>query len=49
VAAAPTTREMGARFKCVAHADRYTFIAYSDKEKDVKQQTAAQYRILAGK
>ena len=36
-------------FKCIARADRYAFIAYSDDEKDVKQQTAAQYRILAGK
>ncbi|MGA8543656.1 MAG: hypothetical protein WB785_00150 [Mycobacterium sp.] len=36
-------------FKCVARADRYTFTAFSDSEKDVKQQMAAQYRILAGK
>jgi hypothetical protein len=45
---APTIREMNAHFRCIASADRYTFIAYSDKEKDVKQQAAAQYRILAG-
>jgi hypothetical protein len=36
-------------FKCVARADRYAFIAFSSNEKDVKQQIAAQYRILAGK
>lgn len=36
-------------FKCVARADRYTFTAFSDNETDVKQQIAAQYRILAGK
>lgn len=36
-------------FKCVSRADKYAFVAYSDDEKDVKQQTAAQYRILAGK
>lgn len=36
-------------FKCVARADRYAFTAFSADEKDVKQQMAAQYRILAGK
>jgi hypothetical protein len=36
-------------FKCVARADRYTFTAFSANETDVKQQMAAQYRILAGK
>jgi hypothetical protein len=36
-------------FKCVARADRYAFTAFSDNETDVKQQIAAQYRILAGK
>ncbi|MGB6208398.1 DUF7373 family lipoprotein [Mycobacterium sp.] len=36
-------------FTCVARADRYTFTAFSDNETDVKQQMAAQYRILAGK
>jgi hypothetical protein len=36
-------------FKCVARADRYAFTAFSRDEKDVKQQIAAQYRILAGK
>jgi hypothetical protein len=36
-------------FKCVARADRYAFTAFSDNEKGVKQQIAAQYRILAGK
>jgi hypothetical protein len=36
-------------FKCIARVDRYVFTAFSDNEKDVKQQMAAQYRILAGK
>ncbi|ORA35467.1 hypothetical protein BST20_17920 [Mycobacterium branderi] len=36
-------------FACVARADRYAYIAYSDTETDVKQQVSAQYRILAGK
>jgi hypothetical protein len=36
-------------FKCVARAGRYAFTAFSADEKDVKQQIAAQYRILAGK
>jgi hypothetical protein len=49
VAPAPTVHEMAARFSCMASADQYAFIAYSDTEKDVKQQIAAQYRILAGK
>jgi predicted metalloprotease len=35
--------------QCVARADRYSFTAFSDNEADVKQQIAAQYRILAGK
>jgi hypothetical protein len=35
-------------FKCVAHVDRYAYTAYSATERDVKQQMAAQYRILAG-
>jgi hypothetical protein len=46
---APTVHEMAAYFRCIASADRYAFIAYSDEEKDVKQQIAAQYRILAGR
>ncbi len=49
VSVEPTIHEMAAHFRCTASADRYTFIAYSDTEKDVKQQIAAQYRILAGK
>jgi hypothetical protein len=49
VAPAPTVNEMAARFSCMASAGQYAFIAYSDTEKDVKQQIAAQYRILAGK
>lgn len=35
-------------FTCVAHVDRYAYTAYSASERDVKQQMAAQYRILAG-
>ena len=51
---APTTyamsfRRIGWHFKCVAQADRYAFTAFSDQERDVKQQMSAQYRILAGK
>jgi hypothetical protein len=45
----PTLRQFAWHFKCIARADRYAFIAYSDNEEDVKQQTAAQFRILAGK
>jgi hypothetical protein len=43
-----TLSEGLAHFRCVTAADTYAYIAYSDNEKDVKQQTAAQYRILAG-
>jgi hypothetical protein len=46
---APTLRQFRWHFKCIAKADRYAFIAYSDDETDVKQQISAQYRILAGK
>ncbi|MGA8543657.1 MAG: hypothetical protein WB785_00155 [Mycobacterium sp.] len=49
MAPAPTLHEMTARYSCIASADQYAFIAYSDTEKDVKQQISAQYRILAGK
>ncbi len=49
VSVEPTIHEMAAHFQCTASADRYAFIAYSDSEKDAKQQIAAQYRILAGK
>lgn len=45
----PTLRQFWWHYKCIAKADRYAFIAYSDNETDVKQQVAAQYRILAGK
>lgn len=52
-AAAPTfplpIQQAAWHFKCVAQADRYAFSAFSAQEKDVKQQIAAQYRILAGK
>ena len=49
VAPGPTLHETTSSFSCIASADQYAFIAYSDTEKDVKQQIAAQYRILAGK
>ncbi|MEZ0367140.1 hypothetical protein ACAG26_26030 [Mycobacterium sp. pUA109] len=35
-------------YKCVARIGRYAFTAFSDDEKDVKQQISAQYLILAG-
>ena len=35
-------------YKCVGRADRYAYTAVSGREDDVKQQMAAQYRILAG-
>jgi hypothetical protein len=37
------------RYKCVAHADRYAYTAFSNSDIDVQQQMAAQYRILVGK
>jgi hypothetical protein len=46
---APTMRQSRWHFKCVAKADRYAFVTYSDTAIDVRQQTSAQYRILAGK
>ncbi len=49
VSAAPTIHEMASQYRCTASADQYAFLAYSDTEKDVKQQTSAQYRVLAGK
>jgi hypothetical protein len=36
-------------FACVARAERYAYVTYSDDETDIKQQVSAQYRILAGK
>jgi hypothetical protein len=45
----PTLNETTASYSCIAPAGQYAFIAYSANEKDVKQQIAAQYRILAGK
>lgn len=36
-------------YTCIARADRYAFVAYSGQEKEIRQQIAAQYRILAGK
>ncbi len=44
-----TVHEIAAHFRCIAYTDNYAFIAYSDTQQDVKQQIAAQYRILAGK
>lgn len=49
IVAGPTLHESVAHYICMASADQYAFIAYSDTENDVKQQIAAQYRILAGK
>jgi hypothetical protein len=36
-------------YGCVARADRYAYVTYSDQETDIKQQVSAQYRMLAGK
>ncbi len=42
--------ELGAaQFVCVVVVDRYAFMALSGQETEAKQETAAQYRILAGK
>lgn len=49
MAPGPTLQETTATFSCMASADQYAFVAYSATEKDVRQQIAAQYRILAGK
>jgi hypothetical protein len=46
--AAPTWQRVLWQFKCVASVDRYAYTAYSDAAPDVRQQMAAQYRILAG-
>lgn len=35
-------------YKCIGRAGRYAFTAVSSYEDDVRQQMAAQYRILAG-
>lgn len=35
-------------FSCIAHADHYALVSYSNQEQDAKQQISAQYRILAG-
>lgn len=44
-----SARRVWWRFKCVAWADEYAFTTYSGDARDVKQQIAAQYRILSGK
>lgn len=49
IAPGPDLHETTSHYSCMAAADQYAFIAYSDTEQDVKQQIAAQYRILAGK
>jgi hypothetical protein len=36
------------RFYCVAVADRDAFEVFSDQQRDVQQQSAAQYRLLVG-
>lgn len=46
--AAASWRRIGWTHKCVARADRYAYTAFSTEEAAVKQQIAAQYRILAG-
>jgi hypothetical protein len=46
--AAQSLQRIAWHYKCVARADRYAFTAFSASETDVKQQIAAQYRILAG-
>jgi hypothetical protein len=43
-----TAKQANWRFKCIAQASRYAFVAVSDDDKDVKRQISAQYRILAG-
>lgn len=37
------------RYKCVGHADRYTYTAFSNSDIDLHQQMAAQYRLLVGR
>lgn len=46
--APPTWQRVVWQFKCVARADRYAYTAFSADVADVRQQMAAQYRILAG-
>lgn len=49
-ATAPMTwQRVSWRFKCVSSVDRYAFTAFSADGTDVRQQMAAQYRILAGR
>jgi hypothetical protein len=44
----PSVARIFWHYKCVGRAERYAYTAVSGREDDVKQQTAAQYRILAG-
>ncbi|MDF2822653.1 MAG: hypothetical protein K0R68_61 [Mycobacterium sp.] len=46
--APPTWQRVVWQFKCVASVDRYAYTAYSAAGPDVRQQMAAQYRILSG-
>ena len=46
--APPTWQRVLWQFTCVASADRYAYTAFSADVTDVRQQMAAQYRILAG-
>lgn len=43
-----TWQRVNWQFKCVATVDRYAYTAFSADAADVRQQMAAQYRILAG-
>jgi hypothetical protein len=45
----PTMQQARSHYLCVAHVDRFAFVAYSGDETDAKQQLSAQWRILAGK
>lgn len=46
--APPTWQRVLWQFKCVASVDRYAYTAFSSDATAVRQQMAAQYRILAG-
>ena len=46
---APTIQQAQWHYKCIAQADRFAFVAFSQQQADAMQQTSAQWRILAGK
>ena len=46
---APTIQQSQWHFMCIAQADRFAFVAFSQQQADAMQQTSAQWRILAGK